>query len=110
LFRTHGALAAYRRALAIKEAAFGPDDPRIANTLGGIGTTLAALGQLERALALIERARTIKIRALGPDHPSVAVNACVLGDLLLKLGKTEASPCRVPGRCSPRVSYWQWCW
>ena len=58
------------RALAIAEAALGPDHPDAALRLGNLAWILADLGQATEARSLAERALTIAEVALGPDHPT----------------------------------------
>ena len=50
-----GAKALYERALAIDEAALGPDHPNVAIRLNNLGGVLKAQGDLEGAKALFER-------------------------------------------------------
>ena len=55
------------RALAIKEAAYGPDHPEVARTLGNLGVVLELLGELEAARAAQERALAITEAASSTD-------------------------------------------
>jgi hypothetical protein len=61
------------RALAITEAAYGPDHPDVAVRLNNLAQILQALGQLAAARPLAERALAIDEAAYGPDHPTVAI-------------------------------------
>jgi len=81
-----GARAAYERALAIDERAFGPDHPEVATDVNNLGSVLKALGDLAGARAAFERALAIDERAFGPDHPNVARDVNNLGDVLRDLG------------------------
>ena len=60
------------RALAIDEAAYGPDHPDVATRLNNLAQIFRDLGQLEQARPLAERALAITEAAYGPDHPTVA--------------------------------------
>ncbi|WP_328456321.1 tetratricopeptide repeat protein [Streptomyces sp. NBC_00386] len=66
------ALPLAERALAITEAALGPDHPTTAIILGNLATTYSALARYTEALPLEERALAITEAALGPDHPNTA--------------------------------------
>jgi len=81
-----GARAAYERALAITEWAFGPDHPNVARDVNNLGLVLHALGDLAGARAAHERALAIDERAFGPDHPKVAIRINNLGLVLNDLG------------------------
>jgi len=48
------------RALAIREAAYGPDHPEVARTLGNLGGVLRQLGALSEAQACEQRAQAIR--------------------------------------------------
>jgi tetratricopeptide (TPR) repeat protein len=63
------ARAHLERALAITEAALGPDHPEVARTLTSLGNVLGDQGDLEEARRLHERALAIFEAAYGPDHP-----------------------------------------
>lgn len=67
------ALNVLERALAIDEAANGPDHPDVAITLTHLGTVQGLMGELTAARATLERALAIKEAAYGPDHPQVAI-------------------------------------
>ena len=51
-----GARAAFERALAIDEAAFGPDHPNVAIRVNNLGMVLQDMGDLAGARAAFERA------------------------------------------------------
>ena len=61
------------RALAIKEAAYGPDHTQVAITLTHLGTIQGLMGELPAARTTLERALAIKEAAYRPDHPQIAV-------------------------------------
>ena len=75
--QVHARLAEARplaeRALAIDEAAYGPDHPAVAIRLSNLALILKDLGQLAEARPLAERALAITEAAYGPDHPTVAI-------------------------------------
>jgi hypothetical protein len=59
------------RALAITEAAYGPDYPTVGTDLHNLAVLWQDLGQPERARLLAERALAITEAAYGADRPSV---------------------------------------
>jgi tetratricopeptide (TPR) repeat protein len=59
-----------KRALALAESAFDPDDPQVAIFANNLGLVLESLGDLAGAKALFERALRIFQESLGEDHPS----------------------------------------
>src|SRR5580658_7380493 len=74
------------RALAITEAACGPDHPSVATDLNNLALILRELGDLAGARPLQERALAITEAACGPDHPSVATGLNNLALILRELG------------------------
>jgi len=58
----------YQRALAIREAALGPLDPKVAETLNNMAALYRAQGRAEEADAHYRRALTIFEAALGVDN------------------------------------------
>jgi tetratricopeptide (TPR) repeat protein len=85
------ARAAFERALAIDEQAFGPDHPNVARDINNLGWLLRDLGDLATARAAFERALAIDEQAFGPDHPNVARDINNLGWLLRDLGDLAAA-------------------
>ncbi|MFZ1415997.1 MAG: tetratricopeptide repeat protein, partial [Defluviicoccus sp.] len=81
-----GAKAAFTRALAIAEKAFGPDHPNVAACVNNLGGVLQQEGDLAGAKAAYMRARSIDEKAFGPDHPNVATHVNNLGDMLREEG------------------------
>lgn len=75
-----------RRALAIKEKAYGPDHPEVTSNLNSLALLLHATNRLAEAEALIRRALTIDEKAYGPNHPDVASD---LNNLALLLYATN---------------------
>lgn len=74
------------RALALHEAVFGHDDPKVAAVLRSLGSVLHDLGDLGGARAHLERALAIDIASFGPDHPDVARDVNDLGSVLMDQG------------------------
>jgi len=81
----------YERALGIDEAAYGPDDPKVAIRVNNLGVVLHALGDLEGARECFERALATDEAVYGPDHPKVATDVNNLGLVLRDLGDLEAA-------------------
>ena len=79
------------RALAIDEAAYGPDHPAVATALNNLALILRDLGQPEAARPLQERALAIDEAAYGPDHPDVATDLNNLATILRDLGQPEGA-------------------
>jgi tetratricopeptide (TPR) repeat protein len=80
------AKSAYGRALALDEAAFGPNHPQVAIRVNNLGRVLQDLGDLQGAKAYMERALGIDEAAFGPKHPKVAIRVNNLGSVLRDLG------------------------
>ena len=85
-FRNKGDYAAaeslYRRSLAIKEKALGPDHPSFAASLDSLAILFGNKGDYAAAEPLFQRSLAIKEKALGPDHPKVARSRRNLARLL----------------------------
>jgi tetratricopeptide (TPR) repeat protein len=81
-----------RRALAIAQANFPPNDPRIATRLNNLAALLQATNRLGEAEPLMRRALAIDKASHGPDHPDVAIHLNNLAELLRttnRLGEAE---------------------
>ena len=65
----------YKRALAIREKALGPDHPDVAKALNNLAVLYQKQGRYAEAEPLYKRALAIREKALGPDHPDVATDA-----------------------------------
>lgn len=76
----------YLRAIAIREAAFGPRNAKLARVLANYAIFLKSTGQLDRARETYERTLSIEKETLGPDDPSVARTLFNLGNLLIDAG------------------------
>ena len=83
-----GARAAYERALAIDEAAYGTEHPSVAIRVNNLGGVLQDLGDLAGARAAYERALAINEKFLPPDHPHNQITRTSLA----ALNRSEASP------------------
>ena|GEM_PF-296267 len=77
---------AFERALAIDEAAYGPNHPTVARDVNNLGLVLRELGDLAGAREHIQRALAIDEAAYGPNHPTVAIDVNNLGLVLRELG------------------------
>jgi tetratricopeptide (TPR) repeat protein len=80
------------RALAIAEAAHGPDDATTAVRLNDLALLLRELGQPAEAQPLAERALAIDEATYGPDHPVVARHRYNLASILRDLGEPGKAP------------------
>jgi tetratricopeptide (TPR) repeat protein len=82
-----------RRALAIDEAAYGPDHPHVATDLNNLAQLLKATNRLAEAEPLMRRALAIDEAACGPEHPKVAIGLNNLAQLLQAMNHlAEAEP------------------
>jgi len=89
-----------RRALAIAEASFPANDPRIATRLNNLATLLQVTNRLDEAEPLVRRALAIDEASYGKDHPGVARDLNNLAQLLQdtnRLGEAEPLIRRVVG-------------
>jgi tetratricopeptide (TPR) repeat protein len=89
--RFRDAFPLLERAVAITEAAHGPDHPTVASRLNNLALVLGDLGQPETARPLLERALAIDEAAHGPDHPTVAIRLSNLATVLRDLGQPETA-------------------
>ncbi len=85
--QTGAAYSNFERALAIKKAAYDPDDPEVAKSVVNLGIAHAQRGEFDDAHSSFERARDIFQAAHGPDHPSVARHLGNLGSVQLQQGE-----------------------
>ena len=76
--RTHGlypqAEPLYKRSLAIREKALGPDHLKVAATLNNLAELYTTQGRYAEAEPLYKRSLAIWEKALGPNHPNVALS------------------------------------
>ena len=87
--RLNEARPLFERALAITEAARGPDHPHVAARLSDLALVLRDLGQPQDARPLFERAVAITEAAYGPDHSDVSIYLNNLGLVLRDLGQLQ---------------------
>jgi tetratricopeptide (TPR) repeat protein len=78
-----------RRALAIDEASYGPDHPRVAIDLNNLAQLLQDTNRLDEAEPLMRRALAIDEASYGPDHPRVAIDLNNLAQLLRATNRVE---------------------
>lgn len=81
------AMKLYRRSLAIREEALGPDHPIVASSLDNLAALCLAEGRSTEAKQLYKRALAIREKALGPDHLGVAANLDNLAALCRTAGR-----------------------
>jgi CHAT domain-containing protein len=83
----------YKRSLAIREKALGPDHRDVAGSLDGLATLYWRQGRYTDAEPLLKRSLTIYENVLGPDHPHVAEVLNNLADLYQRQGRfADAEP------------------
>ena len=83
----------YRRALAIREKAQGPDHPDTATTLNNLAGIYDEQGRYVEAESLYQRAIAICEKGLGPDHANTAASLNNLALLYHHQGRyAEAEP------------------
>ncbi len=87
------ALPLHQRALRIREAVLGPDNPDVATALNYVGRALSDLGRAAEALPLYQRALRIREDVLSLDNPDVATALGNVGRALSDLDRAaEALP------------------
>jgi tetratricopeptide (TPR) repeat protein len=96
------AKALLERALAIAEAAYGPDHPVVAKQLNNLAQILQDLGDPAGARRLQERALAIYEAAYVPDHPDVATSLNNLALILPDLEDPEGGPAAARTRAAHR--------
>ncbi len=78
-----------RRALAIRENSFGPEDPGVAESLNFLAGVYILQGRLAEAEPLHKRSLAIVEQALGPEHPKVAKALLNYAVLLRATGRSD---------------------
>jgi tetratricopeptide (TPR) repeat protein len=78
--------ALLRRALALREAALGPDHRAVAQVLNNLAEVQRSEGALAEAAALLERSLKIAERTQGPEHPGFAVTLSALARVRQAMG------------------------
>jgi tetratricopeptide (TPR) repeat protein len=87
------AIPVAEEAVRAAEAAFGPDNARVATALNNLASLYEKQGRYAEAEPLYQRALRIDEKVLGPDHPGVATDLSNLATLYMEQGKfTEAEP------------------
>jgi hypothetical protein len=76
-----------KRALAIREAIYGPDHPEVGITLTSLGGVEHHLGELEQARVTLERALAIDEAVYGSEHPQVGSALRCVGNVQQQLGQ-----------------------
>jgi tetratricopeptide (TPR) repeat protein len=84
-----GAEPLMRRALAIDEASFGADHPRVAAEVNNLAQLLQDTNRLAEAEPLMRRALVTFIKSLGLEHPSSNIVRGNYIALLQAMGRTE---------------------
>jgi len=82
-----------KRALAIKEQAFGKDNPNVAGTLNNLALVYSSQAKYGEAEGLFKRALAIREKALGESDPALALSLDNLGSVYLsqaKYGEAES--------------------
>ena len=77
----------YKRSLAIREKALGPEHPYVASSLNNLAALYYAQGLYAQAEPLLKRSLAIAEKALGPEHPDVATVLKNYTELLRKTGR-----------------------
>jgi eukaryotic-like serine/threonine-protein kinase len=85
--RANEAAPVFERALALQEAAFGPDHPSVATTLARLATTSATLERFPEAFAFARRSLEASERLLGPEHPALSIPLHSMGFLFYSSGR-----------------------
>jgi tetratricopeptide (TPR) repeat protein len=83
----------YRRALAIREKALGPEHPETSTSLNNLAQLYQAMGDYIKAEPLLRRVLAIREKTLGPEHPLTATsfnNLAGLYDLMSDYPRAEA--------------------
>jgi eukaryotic-like serine/threonine-protein kinase len=81
--------AMHRRALELRQAAFGRTNAFVADSLCSLADTLAARGYGTNAEAMQREALAMRRSLLGPDHPDVATSLNALANVLWHQGKLD---------------------
>jgi serine/threonine-protein kinase len=76
-----------REALALRESAYGAEDPRLGMSHNNLALCLQDQGRNADAEAELRRALALRTPTLGPDHPEIATTRANLGAALFAEGK-----------------------
>jgi len=79
----------YQRSLSIYEKTLGPNDPKLADILAGLGWSSYAIGELPKTETCLLRSLSIREKANGSESAAAAESLYVLGQFYHKSGKTN---------------------
>ena len=97
--------ALFRRALAIREARYGPNDPSVATPLNNLAELLRVTNRLAEAESLLRRALAIG-EAIAPNDPAVALYLNNLALVLMTTSRAaEAEPLMLRALAIREASY-----
>jgi tetratricopeptide (TPR) repeat protein len=77
----------FRRSLAVKETAIGPDSPDVATTLNNLAQLYADQGRVQDAMPLLERSLAIQEKTFDPEHPALGRTLRGLAAVYRALGR-----------------------
>jgi len=100
-----------RRALAIDEASFGKDHPKIAIRLNNLAELLRATNRLEEAEPMYRRAVDIFRTSLGEDHPNTVTaskNLAVLQAEIASEDKAGSTAASESGKTNRKRGWLNW--
>ncbi len=89
------ALADAEASLALWEAQLGPTDPRAADALEVMATTLSRAGRNDEAAGYIQRAYDVREQTLGPEHPETSMTLTFLAAIEDDRGHPEQARARL---------------
>ena len=93
----------FKRSLAIREKALGPDHPDVGTSLNNLAVLYQSQGRYADAEPLLKRSLAIAEKALGPDHPDVGTSLNNLAGLYQSQGRyADAEPLLSAASPSPR--------
>ncbi len=81
----------FKRSLAIKEKALGPDHPDVATSLNNLALLYYTQGQYAQAEPIFKRSLAIWEKALGLDHSNVAMSLENLAALYRKTDREKVA-------------------
>ncbi len=106
--------ALYQSSLAVREKAFTPEHPQVAESCTNLGALYEAQADKNKAEPMYKRALDIREKALGKDHPDVADSMNSLAAIHKQQGKLQDADTlyqqllqrdeRVLGKQSPAVA------
>jgi tetratricopeptide (TPR) repeat protein len=83
--------ALFTKAIAIRRAQLGPDDPATISVMFQQALTLCDIGQVNDAICLYEQVRDVQVRILGAKHRDTLATQSSLAEAYLMAGRpTEA--------------------